>query len=329
MINPVYSNLYKQTSKKYLMRLLNISDKRYLKQSYVVKQISPFIQSAPKPRLIEVPSKSLRTIQRNIKKELNKIIVPDNIFSGVKGKSYIGNAKLHAGNRHVFKIDLSAFFPCISRESVYRFFIESMQTSPDIAFILTNLLTVDLSLCDIENIESLEQFLLSKKIKTTNHLISGSPASQILSYLVNHTMFDTLQDLCDNNGITMSVYVDDITFSSPYTISHSIKERIYKIISKHYYKLSRHKVKYYTPKYPKLITGAIISSDGTLKIRNSLSKNIIDEWKYFKRNKDDVTSQKRLRGLIVAAMQSESDKYQHLYKTVCAASQDVVPDTTP
>ena len=90
MINPIHSNLYKLTSKKYLLSLLHIHNRQFLKQSYVSKQISPYIQTDPKPRLIEVPSEELKTIQRHIKNELNKIIVPANIFSGIKGKSYIG-----------------------------------------------------------------------------------------------------------------------------------------------------------------------------------------------------------------------------------------------
>ncbi len=323
MINPIHSNLYKQTSKKYLLNLLHIHDKRFLQQRFVSTQISPYIQTTPKPRLIEVPSIELKTIQRNIKNELNKIIVPENIFSGVKGKSYIENAKLHSGNKYVFKIDLSSFFPCIARDTVYSFFTESLKTSPDIACILTNLLTVDLTKCNIKDIESVEKFLVSKKIKTPNHLISGSPASQILSYLVNHKMFDTLQEFCDKNDLTMSVYVDDITFSSQHVISHSQKEVIYKIISKNLYRLSRNKVKYYTKGYPKLVTGAVISSDGRLKIRNSLSRDIISEWRYFKQNQHDVQSRSRLQGLIIAAHQSEPTKFQSMYKIVREASSDI------
>lgn len=323
MINPIHSNLYKQTSKKYLLNLLHIQDKHFLQQRYVSKHISPYIQTNPKPRLIEVPSKELKSIQRRIKNELNKIIVPENIFSGVKGKSYIGNAKLHNGNKYVFKIDLSSFFPCITRDTVYIFFIESLKTSPDIACILTNLLTVDLSQCAIEDAESINIFFNSKKIKTPNHLISGSPASQILSYLVNHKMFDTLQEFCNKNDLTMSVYVDDITFSSQHVISHSQKEVIYKTISKQLYRLSRNKVKYYTKRYPKLVTGAVISSNGRLKIRNSLSWNITKEWKHFKQNQQDAQSKARLQGLIIAAHQSEPGKFQNMYKFVRESSIDV------
>lgn len=328
MINPSNSNLYKQSSKTYLIKLLNIPNKQYLKQSYVAKQISPYIQTSPKPRLIEVPSTQLKIIQRNIKNELNKIIVPDNIFSGVKGKSYIENAKIHRGNKYVFKIDLTAFFPCITRDTVYTFFIDSLKTSPDIASILTNLVTIDLSLCDIKDVEAVESFLASKNIKTPNHLISGSPSSQILSYLVNHKMFDELQSLCDKNNISMSIYVDDVTFSSPNVMSHKIKEVIYNIISKNTYRLSRNKVKYYTQNYPKLITGAVIASDGKLKIRNALSLNIMNEWKHYKNHPDDIQSFNRLRGLIIAAQQSEPTKFQNIYKDAYKINHDFLYSQT-
>ena len=215
---------------------------------------------------------------------------------------------------------MCAFFPCITRNTVYNFFIESLKTSPDIANILTNLLTVDLSKCSIENVESVNAFLISKKIKTPNHLISGSPASQILSYLVNHKMFDSLQNFCDKNNITMSVYVDDVTFSSQHIISYTQKQVIYKIISKNLYRLSRNKVKYYTKKYPKLITGVVISSNRNLKIKNSLSLNVISEWKYFSQNPKNLQSKARLQGLLIAARQSEPAKFQNIYNLICEAS---------
>lgn len=316
MIDPSKSNLFKLSTKKYLMILLKVPTKEYLNQNFIAKQINPYIQANPKPRLIEVPSDSIKKIQRNIKCELNKIEVPSNVFSGIKGKSYIDNATIHQNCKFLFKIDLTAFFPCITRETVYNFFKFDLRTSSDIANILTNFVTIDLTLCDIQNPESVEQFLLSKGIKTTNHLISGSPASQILSYLSNRNMFDELQTFCDKNDIIMSIYVDDITFSSQHKISHKHKEIIYNIISKHLYKLSRTKVKYYTNNYPKSVTGTIISPNGRLIIPNSLSRKIVNELRNYKRNPLDEHSQKRLQGLIIAAQQTEPAKFRNMYNYV-------------
>lgn len=316
MIDPTKSNLYKLSTKKYLMILLKVPTKEYLNQNFVAKQINPYIQANPKPRLIEAPSDSLKKIQKNIKCELNKIEVPSNVFSGIKGKSYVDNAAIHKNCKFLFKIDLTAFFPCITRETVYKFFKFDLKTSSDIANILANFVTIDLTLCDIQEPEPIEHFLLSKGIQTTNHLISGSPASQILSYLVNHNMFDELQNFCDRNGILMSIYVDDITFSSQHKISHKHKEVIFNIISKYLYRLSRSKVKYYTTNYPKSITGTIVSPNGELIIPNSLSHKIIDELHNYKKNPHDEHSQKRLQGLIVAAQQTEPTKFSNIYNYV-------------
>ena len=315
MINPHNSHLYKLSSKKHLMCLLKIRDKRYLKQKYVLTHLTAYISQEGKPRLIEPPSEPLKTIQNNIKRELGLIEVPYNVFSGVKGRSYIDNARLHMNNDYLFKIDLTAFFPCITRQYVYKFFKEELHTSSDVANILTNLVTIDLDKCTLKDTENIYQFLDKKGIKTNNHLISGSPTSQILSYLVNHKMFDQLQLFCEKNDITMSIYVDDITFSAKHKISYKQKQMIYKIISKHLYRLSRNKVKYYDKGYPKLVTGSVISSDGTLKIPNSLKLKIFQQISVYQSNPDD-TNKNRLRGLLIAARQSEPTKFQNYYNLV-------------
>ena len=129
-------------------------------------------------------------------------------------------------------------------------------------------------------------------------------------------MFDALQFLCDKNNIKMSVYVDDITFSSSHKISYKTKENIKNIIKKYMYKISNSKVKYYTKNYPKLVTGTIIYSNGELKIKNELSLKIKKEWNHFRKNPQDLQSKKRLLGLINAAHQIESKKFEYILKFI-------------
>lgn len=169
--------------------------------------ISPYVDKSKKPRLIESPQAELKAVQKCIKTLLGKIEVPNNVFSGIKGKSYSDNARQHLGEgtRNLYKIDLTAFFPSISRETVYRFFFEDLCCSPDVAEVLTNLTTIDLKRLDQKYLSEVYDFLATKGVKCYNHLISGAPTSQILSYLVNHQMFDELQMLSDKNDVTMTV----------------------------------------------------------------------------------------------------------------------------
>ena len=138
--------LYGIQSKKMLKYVLHIKNGDLLRQDCVVSMISPYIDKTKKPRLIEPPQAELKTVQKRIKTLLGKIEVPDNVFSGIKDRSYIDNACLHLGERrrNLYKIDLTAFFPSISRETVYRFFFKDLCCSPDVSKILTNLTTVDL-----------------------------------------------------------------------------------------------------------------------------------------------------------------------------------------
>lgn len=108
-----------------LKYVLQIKNDDMLKQSNITSKIHPYIDKTKKPRLIEAPQAELKIVQRRIKTLLGKIQTPDNVFSGIKGKSYPENARMHIGGRkrNLYKTDLTAFFPSISREDVYQFFI--------------------------------------------------------------------------------------------------------------------------------------------------------------------------------------------------------------
>lgn len=306
--------LYGLKSKKMLRRLLRIEDSRFMKQDYIASLVSPYIDKQGKPRLIEPPHEELKTIQKRIKQMLGQIVVPGNVFSGIKGRSYADNAVMHVGSnrRNLFKIDLTAFFPSISRETAYRFFYEDLCCSPDVAEILTNLTTIDLEKSQAKCLDEIYRFLDTKGVTCKNHLISGAPPSQIMSYLVNHCMFDEMQKLADDNDTIMTVYVDDVTFSTENRISRNFIERILAIVRKYGYKISKSKVKKYTKLYPKLVTGVVIDSEGHPVIKNSMREKIIKEHANLREHPEDTESRQRLRGLLTAARQVN----KHAFPTV-------------
>ena len=309
--------LYGIQSKKMLKYVLHISNEHFFKQDYVVSMINPYVDNkAGKPRLIEPPTSELKAIQKRIKTLLGKIEVPYNVFSGVKGKSYSDNAFFHIGDnlRNFYKIDLTAFFPSIRRETVYEFFLNDLQCSPDVASTLTNFTTVDLELLNSDKLIDVYSFLKAKKVKCYNHLISGAPTSQILSYLVNHTMFDELQGVADKFGAVMTIYVDDVTFSSEHQISSSFRNEVLRILKKYGYQISKKKVKGYSKTYPKLVTGVIIDNGGKATIKNSLRKKIINEYEHLLNEPADTKSRQRLRGLVTAARQVDKSVYPNIRK---------------
>ena len=306
--------LFQLRSKKLLKHYLNISNNHFFNQKYVCSLIEPYIDETVKPRIIEKPADSLKAIQGRLKTLLYSIEVPANVFSGIKGRSYAQNAYWHNGNKYVYKIDFTAFFPSITRERVYSFFRDDLQESSDIAEFLTNISTVDIDIADVKDMGKINAFLNAKNVTTRNHLISGSPTSQILSYMVNHKMFDELQRLGDNNGMTMTIYVDDVTFSSKNVISNRFKNEIKSIVKKYGYQLSASKEVSYSKCYPKVITGAVINKNGRVTIRNSMRKNIKDEFEKLKENPDDVYVRCRLRGLVTSAQQVDKSVFPSIKK---------------
>lgn len=152
-------------------------------------------------------------------------------------------------------------------------------------------------------------FLSEKDVTCFNHLISGAPTSQILSYLVNHRMFDEMQTLADKCSVTMTIYVDDVTFSSEQKITHKFKKKIFQIIERYSFQVSKNKVRSYTKEYPKLVTGVIIDAKGQLAVKNSLQRKTIVEYNNLREHPDDVNSRQRLRGLVTAARQVKKDVF--------------------
>lgn len=308
----IYSNcsLYGIKSKKMLVRQLHIVDKRYLKQSFVDSHIHPYVENKNgKKRLIEPPDDELKRIQKRLKNILGQIEVPFYVFSGVKKKSYVDNARLHSGKRYVYKLDLTAFFPSTSRERAYTFFRDKLKTSPDVAECLANLVTVDIDLANCEDMQSVNDFLNEKGVITRNHLISGAPTSQLLSYLINVDMFDRLYQIAEKHSMAVTVYVDDITFSSCLIITGRIRGDILRVIHRFGFRESKKKVRLYSKSYPKLVTGTTISSKGVCVIRNSMSNHIMIELLKLKKDPNNKEARLRLQGLISAARQVDSNAF--------------------
>ena len=253
---------------------MHIDRKLYCKSSFVNQKIGPYIsKSGGKERLIEAPEEDIKKIQGIILKSLQQLDYPEYSFSGIKGKCYIDNAKKHQGFDYLFKVDISKFFPNTSRDKVYRFFVEKLKTSPDVANILANFSTVDLS---AKNNSTILEYIERVNIKQSNHLITGSPISAIMSYLANIDMFEKMYQYAEENKINMTVYIDDIVFSANHGISYIFRNNILKIIKDFGYAISIKKCKWYANGENKKVTGVILDKKNNLQVPNKLIKKVHD-----------------------------------------------------
>lgn len=277
--------LYGLSRKRDLNNLLKTKVKNNNNYNLMYK---PYIDKKPKKRLIEAPKKDLKDIQKRIKKYLDYIEYPNNVFSGIKGKSYIDNAYYHIDSNYFVKMDLSKFFPNTSREKIYRFYVDKMKMKSDIAAIMT-----DLSSVDITNMitDEIKEFIDAKGIKYTNHLPSGSPISSILSYLSNFDMFNELNILAKKYNCKVSFYVDDIIFSSKNKMSKGLIRDAKKIITCNNQVVNIDKTKTYITNDFKKITGCVIKNH-ELVIPNKT------RYKIAKMLKQDNYTQKEINSIL-------------------------------
>lgn len=206
-------------------------------------------------------------IHLRLKKLFYNLVKEDYLKSGIKKQSYISNAKTHLNSNHFFLIDITKFFPSITKKYIKKELILTYKQSNDVAEFISNALT-------------------APQIKANNKraLITGSPLSQYFSYVINKRMFDELDILAKNYGVNFSVYVDDISFSSNKIISYNFLQKVFYIIKSNGYEVSKNKPdkkKFFRGKIGinSIITGIVMSKDGMFipksrenKIENQLTE---------------------------------------------------------
>ena len=242
------SPLYKLSSRKKLAHNIlkisvsnmeNIANKDDSYEKFDIKQ-------GNKSRRIEIPKPALNNIHKRIFFLLKKIEKPDYLQSGIKDRSYITNAKEHATNAPIAKIDIQRFFPSISKVMVYNFFRDTMKCSQDISAILAKLCTCD------------------------NHVPTGSCISQSIAYYSTLPLFERISKISTENDVKFTLYVDDMTFSGNNATPEFLWE-IKKLI--HSFGLKYHKCHFF-PKYSnKFVTGVLIRGN-SIKVRASKHRMI-------------------------------------------------------
>lgn len=245
--------LYKCRTKKRLAFLLLLDLKELDHISGIIRYHSFEIdkKDSEEKRKITAPNKNLKKVQRRILFLLQRVIRPDWLISGEKGKCYIDNGKAHVNGQYVLTIDIRKFYDHCVREAVYQFFIQKMKTTPDVAKLLTDISTYNMG------------------------IPTGCPTSQLIAFYAYTDMFSEIADIAKENGCVFTLYVDDMTFSSDKPISTAMLIRkIDCTLRKYNHKPKYSKIKYYHPSDYKSITGTVISPKHKLLTPNVLQHKI-------------------------------------------------------
>ena len=144
-------------------------------------------------RKIEVPSATLRYLQRIVHESLSRIYKPHRAVHGfVEGKSILSNAETHLNSRFVITMDLEDFFPTISGQRIQkRLEAEPYGLSSRVANAIVSLATNPLGV-----------------------LPQGSPSSPVIANIMASQLDSELASFVSPYRCRYTRYADDITIST-------------------------------------------------------------------------------------------------------------------
>jgi hypothetical protein len=275
--------LYKLSSRRKLAENVFNIDLPYLERlaANEEKNYRVFtIRQGQKDRQVEVPKVVLERIHRRIFNLLERIEKPDYLHSGVRGRSYITNAKVHVGAVPLVKLDIKKFYPSVDAARVSRIFTGAMRCSPDVAALLTRICTF------------------------RNHVPTGSCVSQLLAFFAAKPMFDELHTLAASSGVRDTLYVDDLTWSGQGATPAFLWEAK-QVVHRHGFQ--HHKDRCFVARARKVVTGVMLDGD---RIAVLPSKEF-DFWKSIQalgslQTQERIEAANSLIGSAVAAGQIEA-----------------------
>lgn len=215
-----------------------------------------------------------------------------------KGKNVKDGAKLHADKKYVFNIDLKDFYPSCKREIVKKY--------------------TDFLFAYSYNRKFLEEQFFDV-ILIDDGLFIGSPVSGTLANVAISNAVLYMNNICKKHGMKLSVYADDISFSSDKFI---VKEYIVKLFNEAFTKYGLDS--YYTLNEKKCVgfsgcnrkvTGVSINNDNKITIPRKYYRDLRVQIDHLA--KGDIGIDVRiLRGKIAyASMIDDSGKiYNYLMK---------------
>jgi RNA-directed DNA polymerase len=227
------------------------------------------VWTAETGRKIQEPKPTLQRLHGRVHQLLSRVEPPPYLHSTVTGRSYITNARQHISPSPSIKFDLKKFFPSVTRHDIFQFFYHRLRCARDAAGLLSRLLTYH------------------------DRLATGSRASPILAYYAFSNMFDELNLLAEESGLTLTCYVDDVTITG--NGASRILGKARNIVAT--YGMRSHKIRSFQIGQPRVITGVVVTSSG-IKLPNRRHLKIKEQYTAFSTAKSDEEKLALLPSLI-------------------------------
>lgn len=152
----------------------------------------------------------------------------------------LANARHHVDSNYLLNVDMTDFFPSIRSHVVFKMLSTFLPEASEITRkALTRLLTYE------------------------GCLVTGSPASPVVSNLVCLALDYELSNWASSQQINYSRYADDLSFSAHRKFDINDVENIESILAKHGFKLNPKKTRMQSPQKRKEVTGIVVNQRPT------------------------------------------------------------------
>lgn len=223
------------------------------KEEFIVRR--QIVDKKGKVRDLAYPEKRLRAVHERMKFHLNKIKLPNYLFSPRRNRGQRDNAEMHLSQDQYLTLDIKKFYPSTTDLMVKRWFRDVLGMYEDVAGLLAHLFTVD------------------------GRISFGSPLAPVLCSLLHRDMFDEIAKICTSRGLRYSVWVDDLTISGRF-VPAEILRQIRDVVRK--YGLKSHCISYRSGNRPVFITGIGVVG-ANLVAPNSLDLKLKEAWEDYHR----------------------------------------------
>lgn len=224
-----------------------------------------------KAREYLAPSKELKLIQRRIKEQFfDGYSYPDYCY-GLGVKTLREHAHVHAGRREMAQLDLRDFFPSISHTRVYEMWIREFGLPADIARLLTKLTTLK------------------------GRLPQGFPTSSHIAAIVARQFTDEIERYCRDQGVTFTLYVDDINFSATSLNKRDVFKTVISLAHKSGFSIKKAKTSVRSREVGKEVTGVSIVNN-RIRPTREIRKRAILALKDLASNPADLRARRRVMG---------------------------------
>jgi RNA-directed DNA polymerase len=213
-------------------------------------------------RLIAQPAREVKLVQRAlIKVLLERLPIHSAATAYRQGLSIRDNAKPHAQNGPILKLDFKEFFPSIQDRDWENYCRRTGALSDENEIYLTSRLLF----CDAPGKRGLR-------------LAIGAPSSPMLSNILMSDFDSAVKTSLETDKVTYTRYADDMTFSAPRTgfLTNVIAcvGKIIRGMDSPRLKLNKEKTTYVTKKYRRSVTGLTLSNDGQITIGRDKKRRI-------------------------------------------------------